>query len=137
MSEVKAFEVCHNYAHIIKGKKIVGHVDFGGDELLMPVGGKTVLFEMHHYFGPVPLNKKTGSGLENIPKGFWDAWERWDLGGKLVNENVCVVPEWCSLCRGRGEEVRHLGGRHYQVVGECKKCHGKKIKAKEVTGGGA
>lgn len=129
MSDTKAFEVRHNAGYTVKGKKIVGYIDYGGDELLMPVLGKLMLFEMHHYFGPIPLSKKTGSSLTNIPRGFWDAWERWDLGGKLVNENVCVVPNWCAACRGRGEELEHLGGRNWRVVGQCKKCEGKRLEA--------
>ena len=58
------------------------------------MGEKRVLFEMHRYFGPIPLNRKTEQPLERVPRGLDDAVERWKLGGKLVDGDVCVVSEW-------------------------------------------
>jgi hypothetical protein len=34
-------------------------------------------FEVHSYFGPWP-HRKDGELRKNIPKGFWDMWERFD-----------------------------------------------------------
>lgn len=48
-------------------QKIVGHVSLGGDLLEMPVNGKFVLFEMHRYFGPQPVSRKTLYCLQRIP----------------------------------------------------------------------
>lgn len=109
------------------GKKRVGTITVGGPELLMPVGLRTVLFEMHQYFGPVPMSKTTGSALANIPRGFWDAFERWEAGGKLVVESLCVCREWCSRCEGLGDETRQIIGRHYEVLGPCKRCNGDRL----------
>lgn len=107
--------------------KVVGHVSFGGDLLLMPIGTKTVLFELHHYFGPHPVSKKTFDPLERIPKGFWDAWERWDVGGRLVDGDLCILRHWCKVCDGSGDETKHIGGRNYEIVGKCKTCNGSRL----------
>lgn len=122
MEPATTFEVKHNYA---SGPGF--HIDFGGDDLLMPIGDKQVLFEMHHHFGPIPLNKRTGECLRNIPSGFWDAFKRWELGGKLVVGNLCVLPKWCDACRKTGDEIRHIGGKHFEIIGPCKKCEGKRV----------
>lgn len=103
------------------------HVSLGGPILLMPIGvsGRTVAFEMHRYFGQSPVNKKTGAELKNTPSGFWDAFELWDAGGKLVRGNVCVVPVQCDECDGFGFMVDRSSGRN--VVGhKCDKCNGNK-----------
>ena len=63
-----------------------------GPFLLMPVEkDRSVLFEMHHYFGPIPLSKRTEEELRRIPKGFWPAYEKWDSGGRLVDGDLCVT----------------------------------------------
>jgi hypothetical protein len=36
------------------------------------------LFEVHSYFGPVPLNRQTLAAKVRIPKSFWGAWERFE-----------------------------------------------------------
>ncbi len=70
---------------------IAAHVDIGGDFLLLPLAnGKEVLFEMHKWFGPIPVSKLTGEELRRIPGGFWDAFERWWNCGKLVVGDRCV-----------------------------------------------
>ncbi len=38
--------------------------DFGG-----------FLFEVHSYFGPIPLRRDTHDPRVTIPKGFWTMWE--------------------------------------------------------------
>lgn len=122
-----AFKPGSSGSPLVHGGKIVGHVSFGGDMLLMPVGNKTVLFELHYYCGPMPCSKKTLGHLANIPKGFWDAYERWDAGGRLVDGDACVVHDWCRECRGSGHEERHIHGRHYEVVGKCQVCNGSRF----------
>ena len=114
-------------AMLVQGNKIVGHVSYGGDLLLMPMGNRNVLFEIHPYHGPAPLNKKTLEPLNNIPAGFWDAVDRWIAGGQLVDGDLCVVGEWCMACNGSGEEARHIGGGRYSVAGCCKACNGTKL----------
>ncbi len=76
---------------IVQGNRVVGHMMLGGDMLLMPLGDKTVLFELHHYFGPIPTSKRTLEPLERIPRGFWDAFERWVKAGRLVDGELCVL----------------------------------------------
>lgn len=107
-------------------QNIVGHVSLGGDLLEMPVNGKFVLFEMHRYFGPQPVIRKTLYCLQRIPAGFWDAYERWDAGGKMMNENVCVVPAWCSLCRGSGNE-EDPSAKGMAIT--CRACNGTKVRS--------
>jgi hypothetical protein len=100
------------------------HIDVGGPAYLMPLGGKLRPFELHPYCGPSPCHAVTGEILEHIPTGFWDAWERWDKGGRQLDSDVCVLPDWCDRCKGSGDEIRHLGGKHYELVGQCLKCKG-------------
>lgn len=114
-------------APLVKDGKRVGHISLGGAMLLMPVGGKTVLFEMHDVFGPIPCSKVTQEPLATVPSGFWNAYERWDIGGKLVDGNLCVVPSWCATCGGTGDHLRHLGGKHWEDLGPCRACNGKRI----------
>ena len=39
------------------------------------------LFELHRYFGPIPLRKTDHNPKDHrrIPKAFWAAWERFKL----------------------------------------------------------
>jgi hypothetical protein len=70
-----------------------GVVCLSGPYLTIDVDGREVLFEMHSYFGPMPLNKRTEEPLERIPRGFWEAFDRWVSGGKLVDGNQCIAQE--------------------------------------------
>ena len=36
------------------------------------------LFEIHSYFGPIPLRRDNHDPRVNIPARFWDAWERFE-----------------------------------------------------------
>lgn len=105
-----------------------GIVTIGGPILIMPVGrGRLVRFEMHHYCGPCPVTKN-GSEMKSVPQGFWDAVDRWCAGGKLMHGETCVAPPWCIQCRGEGNELESLGGRHH-VARTCERCHGLRIEA--------
>jgi hypothetical protein len=103
-----------------------GHISFGGPELLIDVNGKTMRFEMHSYFGPQPVTAN-GNEMVRIPAKFWDAWERWDKGGRIVDGNVCVVPQWCSACGGSGCTGRRISSRTMVDVVTCASCKGNKV----------
>lgn len=113
------------------------HLSMGGPILLIPVGssGKTVAFEMHSYFGPIPVSKRTYDPLSNVPSGFWKAFELWEMGGKMVMENICVIPVQCDHCDGLGFMVDLSSGR--AIAGpKCPKCDGKKCVHVQATSSG-
>lgn len=70
--------------------RVTGHVSLAGPILKMPIGSKLIDFEMHRYFGPIPL-RKDGEVRERIPRGFWDAFEAWDKVGRLMSGDICCV----------------------------------------------
>ena len=71
----------------------VGHMSLSGPTLRMPVGNRLVPFELHRYFGPVPL-RKDGCLTQRVARGFWDAFEAWKASGKLVtDDDVCVIQQ--------------------------------------------
>lgn len=70
--------------------RVTGHISLAGPILKMPVGGKLINFEMHRYFGPIPL-RNDGEVRGRIPRGFWDAFEAWTRIGKPLLGNVCCV----------------------------------------------
>ena len=132
---VAPFQQSPSSAMLVEDGKVVGHVSLGGDFLLMPVGDKTILFEQHRYFGPWPLNKTTQDPMTRVPKGFWDAIDRWRLGGQLVDGDLCVVSEWCESCGGTGQE-RLIVGRLIQSTGPCKSCNGARLAQESVNTNG-
>jgi predicted Zn-ribbon and HTH transcriptional regulator len=98
-----------------------GSVTVGGPHLIMPIGnGKTVTFEMHSYWGVCPKTKN-GDDMLRIPKAFYDAYDRWRQSGQMIEGDLCVVPEWCSTCHGRGWVADG------QYANRCSSCKGKKI----------
>ena len=111
-----------------RNDKVIGTVTVGGEVLRMPCKKKVQQFEMHRYFGPLPC-KTNGDECERVASGFWDSFERWELGGKLVQDDLCVVPKWCATCEGFGEETRQLSPRRFESLGPCKKCNGKRLEA--------
>jgi hypothetical protein len=56
------------------GRGKTGWICFGGETY----DYKGHLFELHSYFGPVPLNRNTWQGKLHIPKRFWVAWEEFE-----------------------------------------------------------
>ena len=48
------------------------------------------LFEVHSYFGPIPVKKHTHDPRVTIPAGFWDAWEAFDKLDKKDQAAYCV-----------------------------------------------
>ncbi len=101
------------------------HISLGGPTLQIEVGGKLVPFEMHPHCGPHPCHKTTGELLKRIPPGFWEAIDLWVKSGERLNGGRCIVPDVCRDCEGRGDVIKHLGGRHYEMVGQCAKCKGR------------
>lgn len=106
--------------------QVTAHLSLGGPILRMQCDKRIQHFEMHNYFGPMPC-KQNGDESERVARGFWDHFERWQLGGKLVDDDLCIVPEWCSACEGSGEEAEQLSPRRFMSLGPCKACGGKRI----------
>lgn len=91
------------------------HISFAGPTRhITDAKGKRWTFEMHHYCGPIVLNKS----LDPLPtqpgerSPFWHAVSRWAQGGERLNEaGECI---W-------GEEkqpiLEHIAGKHYRVIG--------------------
>ena len=87
------------------------HICGGGPMRKISVRGVVYEFEMHPYCGPHILNRR-GEPLARQPKEFLKAASLWAQQGQRIDENgLCVwdhPPE---------PILKHLGGRHYQLVG--------------------
>ena len=105
-----------------------GIASIGGPDLLMPVGDKLMKFEMHNYFGPMPLNRK-GEEMRRVPLAFYKSLDRWVAGGKLVDGITCVVPDECHRCHGEGVIVTEVISRRSCLRKTCPNCNGTKIVA--------
>ena len=103
------------------------HINYGGPVYYIYVRGKLRPFEMHSYFGPIPLHLKTLDPLEREPPGFWKSIEWWEMGGKRMEGNQCLIPPWCKSCEGTGYELEHWGGRNHRIIGPCQVCKGAKF----------
>lgn len=102
----------------------------GGPTYYMPgVQGRDWPFEMHPYMGPCPLTPKMHKPMEikNEPPQFWKEWELYDLGGRKMDGDKCIVPQWCAACRGIGSVLEHLSGRQYLDKGPCPSCAGTRV----------
>ena len=107
----------------------IGHVSLAGEILEIEVGKRIRAFEMHRYFGPTVVNRRTGDPIINDPgKAFWDAFERWQISGKLVDGIRCVVPQWCKRCGGSG--LIETGRR---MASTCPRCVGSKIEGGKLS----
>lgn len=60
---------------------------------------RTAFFEMHGYFGPIPVSKRTGDPLSRIPGGFWEAFGLWCNSGRLVVKPAVDEKEWWGKFR--------------------------------------
>lgn len=104
-----------------------GIVTVGGPTLRMPVGnGRVIAFEMHRYFGPMPMTK-TGEEMIRPPMLFYSAYELWDNGGRMVDGDLCIVPEICRTCWGSGVAVIEQSSKRSARVKTCTRCNGTKI----------
>lgn len=55
------------------------------------VGGRRWWFEMHRYCGPMPVNQRTGRGIDGT-KAFWHAVTLWAQQGERIDaDGLC---EW-------------------------------------------
>lgn len=94
---------------------MIGRVflDCGGPEYDISVGGKIYHFEMHPYCGP-SLLKKNGDPVDlgKTPKRFLEAASLWAQQGQKVENGLCV---WFHEPK---PILKHLGGKHFLIVGE-------------------
>jgi hypothetical protein len=73
--------------------------------------------EDHRYCGPIVINK-AGDPLEvQPPEGspFWDAVTLWYAQGKRTKDPK-TGEIWCVWDKPTMQKMRHLGGRHYELV---------------------
>lgn len=57
------------------------------------------LFEVHNYFGPMPLRRDNHEPRVTTPRGFWEAWDRF---------NALVTEEKQTYCFDVGEAYPKL-----------------------------
>ena len=90
------FEPPAQDAYIVDAdRKVVGHISLCGAFLKMPTATGVQLFEMHSYFGPVPL-RKDGTEAIRVRKSFYENYEKWIAGGKLVDGDLCIIGEYTT-----------------------------------------
>ena len=87
---IKQYEPSPTGGAIMLNNKIVGHVTVTGDILIMPCPKGDQLFELHSYFGPIPL-KMDGTEALRAKGQFYKLYERWRSGGQWVDGNRCVL----------------------------------------------
>lgn len=87
------FEPPAQSAYIVdSSRRVVGHVSLCGAFLKMPTATGVQLFELHSYFGPIPLRKDETEALR-VRKGFYENYDKWVVGGRLVDGDMCVIEE--------------------------------------------
>lgn len=87
------------------------HLEVGGPMYKIKRCGKIYEFELNQFAGPNILNKKTGSPLKNQPMPFLEAVSLWLQQGKRMENGLC---RWDH---DPEKILKHLGGRHYLVLG--------------------
>lgn len=94
------------------------HIAFAGPErMILDGNGKKWRFEDHHYCGPIVLGK-CGEPLAVQPpedSPFWEAVDLWYAQGKRTSDPK-TGEIWCKWDRPKIQKMRHLGGRHYELV---------------------
>jgi hypothetical protein len=78
---------------------------------------RTAFFEMHGYFGPIPVSKRTGDPLSRIPAGFWEAFGAWCNSGQLVVKPAVEEGEWWSKFR-KNDGYRGMTPDFVCVIGD-------------------
>ncbi len=78
---------------------------------------RTAFFEMHGYFGPIPVSKRTGDPLSRIPGGFWEAFGAWWNSGQLVVKVAMDEKEWWSKFR-KSDGYRGMTPDFVCVIGD-------------------
>lgn len=94
------------------------HISLGGPIHTIQVNGRRVTFEMHPYCGPIAINKRTGESLKHQRMDFLTAVTQWVKGGKRTENDLCV---WYHE---PVEILKHLGGRHWKLVGYAQEKRG-------------
>ena len=97
---------------MIAGARILGRpmLDVGGEMLKISVGGRVYEFEMHPIFGPALLDRN-GNALDKQPIPFLKAVSLWAEQGRRMESGLC---RWDH---GSEPITKHMGGRHYKVIG--------------------
>lgn len=94
------------------------HLDLGGPEYTIVIGGKRFTFEDHRYCGPMPTDKR-GNGRDLGERHvFWTAVTFWYQQGKAFNEDgTCkwVAKTETDKLAEQGLEYRHVIGKHYEL----------------------
>lgn len=85
--------------------------DCGGPMLKIQVNGRIIEFEMHPYCGPNILNKR-GEPLAHQPQDFLEADSLWAQQGKRMENGLCRWDHKPEMI------LKHIIGKHYEVVGE-------------------
>ncbi len=68
----------------------VGIVSVGGPTRKIYAGSRMWHFEMHPYFGPMPIHKRTGNGIDGT-KAFWEAVTYWAQQGECIDDaGICL-----------------------------------------------
>lgn len=89
--QAKPFEAQSQSAYLQnESGQVVGHVSLGGAILKMPCRRKVQHFELHSYFGPIPCNRNGDHSLR-VASDFWQMWDAWVAGGRLVDGDECVI----------------------------------------------
>lgn len=86
--------------------------NFASDDMTIAVGTHIIKFEFSQMFGPMALTK-TGAERSLPPKlnhQFLRAASLWNAQGKRMNGSQAIWHE------PKKPVLKHLGGRHYQVI---------------------
>lgn len=80
------------------------------DDFRIVVDAKEYTFEWHAYCGPMPTTKRGDERKLGSRHRFWKAVTWWNMQGREVKDGLCAwrVP--------RPPKLKHLGGRHYEIV---------------------
>lgn len=96
------------------------HLLMGGPDRLIEVDGEVIRFEDHPYSGPMPLGKRGKERRLGPRHKFWSAVTWWAQQGRQLDPETgrCVYREVSreEELIGEGNELVHLGGRHYYIV---------------------
>lgn len=82
----------------------------GGPMRRISVNHKIIEFEMHPYCGPTILNRK-GEPAAKQPHDFLHAASLWAQQGQRIEDGLC---RWDHEPK---EIVKHIGGRHWKLIG--------------------
>lgn len=75
------------------------------------VKGKVYLFETPLYCGAMFVGKN-GRERANVPRLAWDAISWWAQQGRRIDDSGLCIWDYPAK-----EKLKHLGGRHYQIIG--------------------